>query len=224
MAPRILPAALAALALATPAAARAQGCVGAPVPERALAVQLQAAAASYDVGPSSEGGPAAGVSLRHNVRGPLAYAAEYQLGSVGDAEGRLHSGGAVVALRAPRLPQAVAVCARGGVLGSRFDDSPSATQLDNVTGTVGVVLEAPLSGGRVVPYVAPQYLFSRTRGDVLGLEYESSGNGFGVEAGAGIRAGRAALTLGGTFSSLPEELVTPAASRQSLFVRVGLLF
>ena len=215
-------AALAALALPAPAAA--QGCIGAPLAERGRAVQLQAASTSYDQAAGSEGGLSLGASFRHNPRGFLAYSAEYHLGSVGDGGADLHSGGVVVAARAPLSVRGVSLCARAGALASRLDQGPSATRLDNVTFPVGVVLEAPLGGGAVVPYVAPQYLFSRTRGAVLGLDYDASGDGAGVEAGAGIRAGRAAVTLGGTYSALPEALITPAASTRSFFVRLGLVF
>lgn len=222
---RILPA-LAALALALPTAARAQGCIGAPVPEGARAFQIQGAANTYADAPEIEG-PGIGASFRGNPGGMLAYSAEYSFASVGDDGKPVHSGGALLALRAPIAVSRLAICARGGVMASRFSDSPSATELDNLTFPVGVVLELPLDIGEsraLVPYVAPQYLFSRTTGEILGLGYEDTGNAIGVEAGLGIRVRRAAVTVGGNFTDLPETLVTPAVPRQSLFLRVGLLF
>jgi hypothetical protein len=157
----------------------------------------------------------------------LAYSAEYSYASVGDDGKPVHTGGALLALRAPVAVSRLAICARGGVMASRFSDSPSATELDNLTFPVGVVLELPLDIGEsraLVPYVAPQYLFSRTTGEILGLGYEDTGNAIGVEAGVGVRIRRAAVTVGGNFTDLPETLVTPAVPRQSLFLRVGLLF
>ncbi|MBD0318848.1 MAG: hypothetical protein ICV87_00845 [Gemmatimonadetes bacterium] len=221
---RILPA-LAALALALPAAARAQGCIGAPVPEGGRAFQLQGAANTYADAPEIEG-PGIGASFRGNPGGILAYSAEYSYASVSDGI-PVHGGGAMLAVRAPISVARLAICARGGVMASRFSDSPSATELDNVTFPVGVVVELPLAlgeGRALVPYVAPQYLFSRTTGEILGLGYEDTGNAIGVEAGLGVRVRRAAVTVGGNFSELPETLITPAVPRQSLFLRVGVLF
>ncbi len=224
MARVLILAALAALAL--PCAARAQGCVGAPVPEGGRAFQLQGASNVYGDAPEIEG-PGIGASLRGNPGGPLAYSAEYSYGTVGDEDTPLHSGGVMLALRAPLRLSRLAVCARGGAMASRFSDSPSATELDNFTFPVGVALELPLAmgeSGALVPYVAPHYLFSRTSGEILGFAFEETANALGAEAGLGVRIRRAAITIGGTLSDLPETLVTPAVPRQSLFLRVGLLF
>jgi hypothetical protein len=223
---RILAAALAALALALPTAARAQGCIGAPLAEGTRSVQLQGSTAVYSSAPEVEG-MGIGAAFRHNLGGLLAYSAEYARASVGDNDVPLQSGGVMLALRAPLARHGVAVCARGGVMASRLSDDPSATELENVTFPLGIVLELPIAlreGRALVPYVAPQYLFSRTRGEVLGLDYERSGDAPGVEAGLGLRIGRAALTLGGSFSDLADDLVTPAVPAQSLFLRVGVVF
>lgn len=223
---RIVPAALAALALALPTAARAQGCVGAPLAEGTRALQLQGSSAVYSSAPEVDG-MGIGASFRHNPGGPIAYSAEYARAAVGDNDLPLQSGGVMLALRAPLARYGVSACARGGVMASRLADDPSASELDNLTFPVGFVLELPVAlrgGSSLVPYIAPQYLFSRTRGEVLGLDYERSGNAPGVEAGLGLRVGRAALTLGGSFSDLPDELVTAAAPAQSLFLRVGVIF
>ena len=222
---RIL-AALAAVALAVPCAARAQGCIGAPVPEGARAFQLQGAANTYGEAPEIEG-PGLGASLRGNPGGLLAYSAEYSYGTVGDADVPVHTGGAMLALRAPITVVRLAICARGGAMASRFSDGSSKSELDNFTFPVGIVVELPLEIGEsraLVPYVAPQYLFSRTTGQILGIGYEDEASAIGVEAGLGLRIRRAALTIGGNFTELPESLVTPAVPRQSLFLRVGLLF
>ena len=222
---RIL-AALAAVALAVAAAARAQGCIGAPLAEGGRAFTLQGAANTYADAPEIEG-PGIGASFRGNPGGMLAYSAEYTFASVGDDGKPVHSGGALLAVRAPVSIARLAICARGGVMASRFSDSPSATELDNLTFPVGVVVELPLDIGEsraLVPYVAPQYLFSRTTGQILGIGYEDEASAIGVEAGLGLRIRRAALTIGGNFTELPESLVTPAVPRQSLFLRVGLLF
>jgi len=217
-------AALALLSLALPPAARAQGCVGAPVPAGRHAVQLQGATSTYASTPEVEG-PAIGSSLRGNPRGPLGYSAEYAYGTVGDNDLPLHSGGATISLQAPL--RRLSLCARGGVMASRLADSPSASELENVTLPVGIVVELPVALGTasaLVPYVAPQYLFSRTRGEVFGLDFEESGSSLGVEAGLGLRFGRAAITAGGSVSDLPDELLTPAVAGQSFFLRVGVLF
>jgi hypothetical protein len=216
---------LLALALALlPTAARAQGCVGAPVPEGHRAVQLQGAASTYGL---EVDGLSVGASLRGHPRRFLGYSAEYARGTVGDNDAPLQSGGALLSLRAPLSPGGLSLCARGGVMASNLDDSPSSTSLDNFTYPVGIVVELPIyvGGARtVVPYVAPQYLFSRTTGQVLGLSYTESGNSFGMEAGLGVRIGRAALTAGGTFSDLPDALLTTAVPREAFFLRVGVLF
>jgi hypothetical protein len=220
---RIVFAALALLAL--PSAARAQGCVGAPVPEGRNALQLQGATSTFSTSPEIDG-TGIGAALRGNPRGILGYSAEYSFARVGGDDSPLHSGGAMLSLRAPLGGSRVAVCARGGAMASRLNVSASATELDNLTFPVGIVLELPLAAGagEVVPYVAPQYLFSSTSGQVLGLDYDESGNSIGVEAGVGVRVSRAAITLGGSFSDLPDGLLAPAVPRQSFFLRVGVLF
>lgn len=227
MATRFLPAALAALALALPTAARAQGCIGAPVPEGRRALQLQGSAATYEGTPEVDG-MGIGAGLRWNLRGPLAASAEYGYGRVGDADVPLHSGGVMLAFRAPVSAAGLSLCARAGALAARLDGADSGSSLDNYTFPVGVVLELPVpvgtGGGALVPYVAPSYLFSSTEGEILGFEYGKNGNALGVEAGLGLRFGRAAITAGGTYSELPEDLIITAASNQSFFLRVGLLF
>lgn len=223
---RLVPAALAALALALPTAARAQGCVGAPLAEGTRAFQLQGSSSVYSSAPEVDG-MGFGASFRHNPGGILAYSAEYSRASVGDNDLPLQSGGVMLALRAPITRYGVSLCARGGAMASRLSDDPSASELDNLTFPVGIVLELPVElreGSALVPYVAPQYLFSRTRGEVLGLDYERSGDAPGLEAGLGLRIRRAALTLGGSFNDLPEDLVTAAVPGQSFFLRVGLVF
>lgn len=223
---RLVPAALAALALALPTAARAQGCVGAPLAEGTRAVQLQGSSSVYSSAPEVDG-MGIGASFRHNPRGLVAYSAEYTRASVGDNDTPLQSGGVMLSLRAPLTRYGVSVCARGGAMASRLSDNPSASELENLTFPVGIVFELPVAlreGRALVPYVAPQYLFSRTRGEVFGLGYERSGDAPGVEAGLGLRMGRAAVTLGGSFSDLPDELVTAAVPRESIFLRVGVVF
>jgi hypothetical protein len=223
---RIVPAALVALALALPGDARAQGCIGAPLAEGTRALQLQGSSSVHSSAPEVDG-VGIGASFRHNLGGLLAYSAEYTRASVGDNEVPLQSGGVMLALRAPLARYGVSVCARGGVMASRLSDAPSATELDNATFPVGLVFELPIAlreGRALVPYVAPQYLFSRTRGEVLGLDYERTGNAPGVEAGLGLRVGRAALTLGGSFTDFPDDLVSPAVPAQSLFLRAGVVF
>jgi hypothetical protein len=223
---RFVPAALAALALALPAAARAQGCIGAPVPEGRFALQAQGSRATYEGTPEVDG-LGIGASLRANVAGPLAASAEYGYSRVGDADVPLHSGGVMLAFRAPVSAGGLSVCARAGAMAARLEGTTSGSRLDNYTFPVGLVIELPLpvgNGGAVVPYVAPQYLFSSTEGEILGFEYGENANGPGVEAGLGLRFGRAAITAGGTYSDLPPELVTTAVSNQSFFLRVGVLF
>jgi hypothetical protein len=223
---RRLLAALAALALSVPSAARAQGCVGAAVPDRHYAFQLETGFANYDVGPAVDG-KGLGASFRGNPGGPLAFSAEYMLNAVGEADARLHTGGVNVAFRPPLAIPLLAVCARAGATGALFSDGPSGSELTNWTFPLGVVLELPLpmaNGNALVPYVAPQYLISSTSGEVFGFDLSESGNGFGFEGGVGLRLRRAVVTFGGTFSDLPEELVTTAFPRRSLFVRAGVLF
>ncbi len=97
---RLLPAALAALALALPAAARAQGCIGAPLAEGTRALQLQGSSSIYSSAPEVDG-MGIGASFRHNLGGLLAYSAEYTRASLGDNDVPLQSGGVMLALRAP---------------------------------------------------------------------------------------------------------------------------
>lgn len=225
-------AALAALALLSPAGAAAQGCIGAAVPDGARAVQALAGAVSYDLAGGTEG-TELGVGYRGNPRGPLAYTAEYTFRTVGEADVRMHVLSSALALRLPlrvplpfRLP-ALVLCARTGVAGARVAQEASDTEYANLTIPVGVVVELPLPvapGTTLLPYVAPQYLHSRTSGRTFGVELDENGGGFGVEAGAALRRDRFTVGAGFQGAALPVGLGTPAVPDRLVFVRVGVLF
>ena len=219
-------AALAALALSLPAAARAQGCIGAPVPDRARALQLQGGISTVDVGREFDSTDL-GVGYRANPAGPLAYSAEYLVRSVGESDDPVHTGTALLAFRVPVPLPLLTVCARTGVGAAFLSQDNSGSSYTNFTVPVALVVELPLPvapGRTLVPYVAPQFLWSTTSGDVFGFELDESDQGFGVEAGAGLRLNRIVVTAGGQFSNLAPELGTPAFPDQAFFARVGILF
>jgi hypothetical protein len=217
---------LAALAALAPAAAGAQGCIGVPLPEGGRALQLVAGAAAYDIGdPEDVDGTELGADYRANPGGPLAYAVGYSRRGLGDADEGLHVGMAEVTFRAPLPPTLpVAVCARAGVAGARFAQAGSGTEYTNYTVPLGVVVEMPLAGGAFAPYVSPLFLYSTTSGETFEEELGGSGSGFGVEAGAGVRFGRAVVGGGYVTSDLGTNLATPAFARQRFFVRAGIVF
>lgn len=222
--------ALAALAcLAPAAAASAQGCVGAAVPEGGRALMAVAALSRYQLGGEQEGNDL-GVDYRANPGGPLGYGVGYALRSVGETDGTLHVGTADVSFRVPpRLLPAlpVALCARAGAAVGRFTQSGSGTEYTNYTFPVGAVVEFPLRvgpGTEVVPYVSPLYLYSRTEGTTFGAELAGEDDGFGVEAGAGFRWDRVVLTAGFMTSDLGEGVATAAYPGERIFVRAGLVF
>lgn len=222
-----LAAALAALALLlVPAAARAQGCVGAPVPDRARALQAQAGASTVYVGREFDSTDL-GLGYRANPAGPLAYSAEYLLRSVGGRGTRVHTVSGALAVRVPVPVDLLVVCARGGLGAAFLSDDPGGSRYANFTVPVAVVLELPLPvgpGRTLAPYVAPQLLWSATSGTVLGFDLEETDTGWGVEAGLGLRTGRVVLGAGATFAELSPLLVTPAIPDRGWFVRAGLLF
>jgi hypothetical protein len=220
-------AALAALALPAPAAAWAQGCIGAPVPERARAVQVQAGISTVDVGREFDSTDL-GLGYRANPGGPLAYSVEYLLRSVGDSDSRVHTGNAALALRVPLPLPLLTVCARTGAGVARLSQEGSGSSYTNVTVPAALVLELPLPvgiGRTLAPYVAPQFLWSQTTGEVFGFDdLDASDTGFGVEAGVGLRVNRFLLGAGGSWSDLDPLLATPAFPDRALFARVGMLF
>lgn len=227
MRPLSLAAALAALALALPAAARAQGCVGAPVPDRARAVQLQAGASTVDVGREFDSVDL-GAAYRANPAGPLAYSAEYVLRTVGDRDARVHEVSGAVALRVPLPVSLLTVCARTGAGAAFLSDAGSGSRYTNVTVPAALVVELPLPvgpGRTLVPYAAPQLLWSSTRGEVFGFDdLDESDTGFGVEAGVGLRVNRVLLGVGAAFSDLSPRLGTPAFPDRAFRARAGILF
>jgi hypothetical protein len=216
---------LAALAALAPAAAGAQGCIGAPVPEGRRAVQAVVGSSAYDLGEEVDG-TELGVDYRANPGGPLAYAVGYSRRGLGDADEGLHVGTADVSYRVP-LNFPVALCARAGLGVGRFSQGGSGTEYTNFTLPLGAVVEyaLPLGEGRaLVPYVSPLYLYSSTSGESFGSELEGTDSGFGVEAGAGVRFGRAVVGAGYFTSDLGPNLATPAYPEQRLFVRAGIVF
>lgn len=227
MSTRTFLAALAALALSAPAAA--QGCIGAAVPDGARALQLTAGTASYAVG-SGVDGTDLGLAYRANPRGPLAYGVEYARRTLGEADAPANVGSAMVALRAPDLPLVpalLALCVRAGVEAARVSQEESLTEYTNVTVPLALVVELPLPvapGATLVPYAAPQYLYSRTSGEVFAAPLEETGTGWGIEAGAGLRLGRFTVGAGYLSTDLPAALGTPALPRERVFVRAGVLF
>lgn len=222
-----LAAALAALALALPAAARAQGCIGAPVPDRARAVQLQAGASTVDVGREFDSTDL-GVGFRANPAGPLAFSAEYLLRTVGAQDTRVHAVSGALALRIPLPVDLLTVCARAGVGAAFLSDDPSGSSYTNLTVPAGLVVELPLPlgpGRTLAPYAAPQFLWSRTNGSVFGFDdLDESDTGFGVEAGVGLRVSRVVLGAGATFAELSPALATTAFPDRGFFVRAGIMF
>lgn len=221
-----LAAALAALALLAPAAARAQGCVGAPVPDRARALQLQAGASTVDVGREFDSTDL-GLGYRANPAGPLAYSAEYLLRAVGEGDTRVHAVSGAVAYRLPLPVSLLTACVRTGVGAAFLSDDASGSSYANFTVPAALVLELPLPlapGRTLTPYVAPQLLWSSTSGEVLGFEMSESDTGFGLEAGAGLRVGRVVLGAGATFAELSPLLGTPAFPDRGFFVRAGIMF
>ncbi|HEX2095665.1 MAG TPA: outer membrane beta-barrel protein [Longimicrobiaceae bacterium] len=224
--PSTLLAALAALALALPPAARAQGCVGAPVPDGAHAVQVEAGSATYDLGEEYDG-TSLGVGFRANPRGLLGYSVEYARRNVGENDTQVNVGSAALALRLPLPVSLLTVCVRGGVSAALLSQDASGTDLTNLTVPAALVVELPLPlgpGRLLVPYAAPQYLYSRTSGEVFGFDLDENDTGFGVEAGVGLRLSRLVLTGGAMFSELAPELATTAFPGQAFFVRLGVLF
>ena len=219
--------ALAALACLAPAAARAQGCVGAAVPEGGRAVMAVAAVSRYELAGEQEGTDL-GVDYRANPAGPLGYGVGYALRSVGETGARMHVGSGDVSFRLPlRLPMGLAVCARAGAAVGRFTQSASGTGYTNYTLPLGAVVEFPLTvgpGTEVVPYVSPVYLYSRTEGNTFGAALTGEDDGLGVEAGVGFRWDRLVLTAGFQSADLSERLATPAYPRQRVFVKAGLGF
>lgn len=219
-------AALAALALLVPAAARAQGCVGAPVPDRARTLQLQAGASTVDAG-GEFGSTDLGAGYRANPAGPLAYSAEYLLRSVGEGDTRVHTVSGAVAYRLPLPVNLLTACARTGLGAAFLGDDPSGSSYANFTVPAALVLELPLPlapGRMLTPYVAPQLLWSSTSGEVLGFELSESDTGWGVEAGVGLRVNRLVLGAGASFVELSPRLATPAIPDRGFFVRAGIMF
>ncbi len=215
------------LALAAPAALRAQGCVGAPLPERARAVQAQAGVATLHAGRRLTSLDL-GAALRADPAGPLAYSAEYLLRSVGGEDAKVHTVSGALALRLPLPARALAVCARAGLGAAFHADGATGSGYASFTVPLALVVELPLAAGpgrTLAPYAAPQLLWSTTSGELLGVRgLDEADAGVGVEAGVGLRAGRFVAGAGASLSTLSPGLGAPAVPRRALQLRAGVLF
>jgi len=214
------------LALAVPAA-RAQGCVGAPLPEGARAVQALAGVSALHAGRRLTSTDV-GAALRADPAGPLAYSAEYLLRSVGGEGAKVHTVSGALALRLPLPARALAVCARAGLGAAFHADGATGSGYASFTVPLVLVVELPLAAGpgrTLAPYAAPQLLWSTTSGALLGARgLDEADAGVGVEAGVGLRAGRFVAGAGATLSTLSPGLGAPAVPRRALRVRAGIVF
>lgn len=214
------------LALAAPAA-HAQGCVGAPLPAGARAVQALAGVSELHAGRRLTSTDL-GAALRADPAGPLAYSAEYLLRSVGGESAKVHIVSGALALRLPLPARGLAVCARAGLGAAFHADGDTGSGYASFTVPLALVAELPLPAGpgrTVAPYAAPQLLWSTTSGELLGVRgLDESDAGVGVEAGVGLRAGRFVAGAGASFSTLSPGLGAPAFPRRALQLRAGLAF
>lgn len=219
--------AAAVLALAAPAAARAQGCVGAPLPRGGRAVQAQAGISTVHAGRELSSTDV-GAAFRADPAGPLALSAEYLLRSVGGEGAKVHTVSAALALRLPFPARLPVVCARAGLGGAFHADGDTGSGYASFTVPLGLVLELPLAAGpgrTVAPYAAPQLLWSTTSGEFLGERGLAEADaGVGVEAGVGVRSGRFVAGAGASISTLDPRLGAPAVPARALHVRAGMLF
>lgn len=217
--------ATAAALLATAPVAQAQGCIGAAVPDGARAVVASVGHVSY---PREVDGLELGLGYRDNLRGPLAYSAGYAFRTLGESNVRMHVLAADIAFRLPRFGiPLLTLCPRTGVMGARVSSGGSSTNYTNLTIPLALVVELPLpvaGGATLVPYAAPQLLWSRTTGEVLGIDFDANESGLGIEAGAALRVRRVVVTGGFITSDLPATLGTPAVPEMGVFLHAGFLF
>ena len=117
---------------------------------------------------------------------------------------------------------AIGVCAVVHAGGSRFAADPDDGTV--VAGGLGLRLEAPMAGGRVLPFVEARGLGATLSGELLGTDVSESGAALGGEAGIDAATGplvlRAAVSLDGFDGGLG---VTPYPDRL-LRLAVGFRF
>jgi hypothetical protein len=210
--------------LAAAPALNAQGCIGVPLAPGAIAALVTGGTTSYDIG-----GPVSGTSLgadvRARLRGPLAAAAGYTYRRVGDDDTPMHVVSGTLSFRLPLPGERLSVCARAGAFASRFTQTGSDTELDNLSFPLGGAVELTLPAGAgttLAPYVAPSYVISRTTGTSFGYDYEGRKSGIGVEAGVGLRHGRWVANAAFLHTDLTTNVGPAALPRQMLTVGLGI--
>ncbi len=178
-------AAVASFGLATAGEGLAQACIGTPTVsgQRALSVGVgfPEAATNYNVG------------LHVNAMGPLSYQASYSHTAFDGTAGSMNTVGADVAYRLPspviagNIP--ITGCPVAGVSYGMSSGNVDQTQL---TVPVGFGLGTRVgvgAGMALVPYVTPQFVFSRTSTQLNNERVVSTRNGLGATVGAALDFG-----------------------------------
>lgn len=210
------------LALAAPAAARAQ-CVGSMAPRRGTAIYASAGAFSYDF-QSPINGTELGAGAARRI-GPLAVELSGAIRTL-DSDASLVVGRGEALVASPPLPFIGRLCLAGGVGMARLTEDASGTSSTNLSVPVGVRLGTTfhLPTARLEPYVQPRVVVSQTTGEAFGLSVTHSAVGAGVDGGVTVFMGPLVAGLAAHWSSLDDALGPHAGMDTGATLRVGLHF
>lgn len=189
------------IALAAPAAAQAQNCLGFPIAN-------QKAAASVNVA-FPENAKSYGVSGRLRLDGPLSVGASYSFSTIDNVDPKLHSFGVNAAYELP-LSAPASIC---GFVGAEHG---SITLGDMKTNSlqvpVGAAIGKSLSVGddaELVPYAMPHLLWIRESFSFDGgPSISDSATEFGLNLGATYRIQKILLNAGVHLNSIENDKAT----------------
>lgn len=176
------------VALAAPAAANAQNCLGLPIAN-------QKAAASFNVSFPEEA-KSFGLSGRLRLDGPLSLGASYSMTSINEVDPKLHSFGFDASYELP-VTTAASVCGVAGVEHSSISEGGQKNSNLTVPIGVGIGKSFPVgNNAELVPYAMPHLLWNRYSTSVGGIDFTDSTTDFGLNLGATYRLNKILLNAG----------------------------
>jgi|GEM_PF-2847015 len=182
------------VALAAPAVANAQNCIGLPIAN-------QKAAASFTVA-FPEDAKTFGFSGRMRLDGPLSLGASYSFTSIDNVDPKTHSFGVSGSYDLP-VTQSAAVCAVAGVEHSQI--TVSDIKFSDLAIPLGVGIGKSFAAGNnaeLVPFAMPHLLWIRSSISNSGVSINDSSAEFGLDVGATYRVQQLMLHAGLNFSSI----------------------
>lgn len=163
------------VALALPAAATAQTCVGEPVGAGQSSIQ-------FGIGFPAESVTGYRGAVRTNPGGPLSYEAGYTYTTFDGVDQKMHTIGGTAEYELP--VSQVGVCAATGLSWSTISDDPTNSSVWEIPLGIAAGHEIPAGSSLfVTPHVMPMVLWQRVSSELLGESFSDSQTSFAFQGG-----------------------------------------